>query len=83
MIKKLLFTFLLCAIGQLVMAQAVRISGTVTDPDGPVMMANVVGAMPITVSSQLHRLTLMVTSPCRSRGRRTSWSCHISVIRPR
>lgn len=33
---------LLCVICQLAVAQKQRISGTVTDPDGPVMMANVV-----------------------------------------
>jgi TonB-linked SusC/RagA family outer membrane protein len=40
--KKILFAALLCAVSQLMMAQAKRISGTVTDSDGPVMMANVV-----------------------------------------
>lgn len=42
MIKKILFTALLCVISQIMMAQARRISGTVTDNDGPIMMANVV-----------------------------------------
>ena len=41
-IKKVLFTVLLCIIGQELMAQGVRISGTLTDREGPVMMGNVV-----------------------------------------
>jgi TonB-linked SusC/RagA family outer membrane protein len=41
-IKKILFTALLCIIGQELMAQGVRISGTLTDNEGPIMMANVV-----------------------------------------
>lgn len=41
-IKKILFTALLCLIGQELMAQGVRISGTLTDNEGPVMMGNVV-----------------------------------------
>ena len=41
-IRKALFTALLCAVGQLAMAQGVRISGTLTDNEGPVMMGNVV-----------------------------------------
>ena len=40
--KKILFTVLLSVVSQVMMAQARRISGTVTDADGPVMMANVV-----------------------------------------
>ena len=39
--KKILFTMLLCAVSQLLLAQGVRISGTVTDADGPIMMGNV------------------------------------------
>ena len=41
-IKKILFTALFCIIGQELMAQGVRISGTLTDREGPVMMGNVV-----------------------------------------
>ncbi len=41
-IKKLLFTALWCAIVQSAVAQAVRISGTLSDAEGPVMMGNVV-----------------------------------------
>lgn len=41
-IRKILFTALLCVVSQVMMAQAKRISGSVTDNDGPVMMANVV-----------------------------------------
>lgn len=41
-IKKILFTALLCVVGQTLMAQGVRISGTLTDREGPVMMGNVV-----------------------------------------
>ena len=41
-IKKILFTALLCFVGQMLMAQGVRISGTLTDREGPVMMGNVV-----------------------------------------
>ena len=40
--KKILFTVLLSVVSQVMMAQARRISCTVTDADGPVMMANVV-----------------------------------------
>ncbi|MBR4565357.1 MAG: SusC/RagA family TonB-linked outer membrane protein [Prevotella sp.] len=41
-IKKSFFTALLCLIAHVVMAQGVRISGTVSDNDGPIMMGNVV-----------------------------------------
>jgi len=41
-IKKIVLTALLCVVTQVMMAQAKRISGTVTDSEGPVMMANVV-----------------------------------------
>ena len=41
-IKKILFTALLAVVSQVLMAQGVRISGTLTDNDGPIMMANVV-----------------------------------------
>ena len=41
-IKKILFTALLCAVGQALMAQGVRISGTLSDNEGPIMMGNVV-----------------------------------------
>ena len=41
-IKKVIFTALVCVASQLAVAQGVRISGTLTDPDGPVMMGNVV-----------------------------------------
>jgi len=41
-LKKILFTALLAIVAQTLMAQGVRISGTVTDSDGPVMMGNVV-----------------------------------------
>ena len=41
-IKRFLFAALLCVVSQAVLAQAKRISGTVTDNDGPVMMGNVV-----------------------------------------
>ena len=40
--KKLLFTAILTIVSQVLMAQGVRISGTLTDNDGPIMMANVV-----------------------------------------
>lgn len=40
--KKILFTALLCVISLAAMAQGKRISGTVSDNMGPVMMANVV-----------------------------------------
>lgn len=40
--KKILFTALLCVISLTAMAQGKRISGTVSDNMGPVMMANVV-----------------------------------------
>ncbi len=39
--KRTLFTALICVITQLVMAQGVRVSGTLSDNDGPVMMGNV------------------------------------------
>ena len=42
MIKKLLFTTLASVISLCAMAQGVRISGTLTDNEGPVMMGNVV-----------------------------------------
>lgn len=41
-IRRLLFAALCCMVSQAVLAQAKRISGTVTDNEGPVMMANVV-----------------------------------------
>ena len=41
-IKKIMSTALLMLIGQVLMAQGVRISGTLTDSEGPVMMGNVV-----------------------------------------
>ncbi len=41
-IKKILFTTLLCVVAQFAMAQGVRISGTLSDNDGPIMMGNVV-----------------------------------------
>ena len=41
-IRKVLFTVLLGAACQLAVAQGVRISGTLTDNEGPVMMGNVV-----------------------------------------
>ena len=41
-IKRFLFAALCCVVSQAVLAQAKRISGTVTDAEGPVMMANVV-----------------------------------------
>lgn len=41
-IKRFLFAALLCVVSQAVLAQAKRISGTVTDNAGPVMMGNVV-----------------------------------------
>ena len=40
--KKILFTAMLAVISQTLMAQGVRVSGTLTDNDGPIMMANVV-----------------------------------------
>ena len=40
--KKIIFTFLLCVFAQVIMAQGTRISGTVSDDMGPIMMANVV-----------------------------------------
>ena len=40
--KKILLTALHGVISQLVMAQGIRISGTLSDNDGPIMMANVV-----------------------------------------
>jgi TonB-linked SusC/RagA family outer membrane protein len=41
-IKKILFTALFAIVGQTLMAQGVRISGTLSDNDGPIMMGNVV-----------------------------------------
>ena len=41
-IKKILFTALLAIVSQTLMAQGIRVSGTLTDNDGPIMMANVV-----------------------------------------
>ena len=41
-IKKLFITALVCVVAQMAVAQGVRISGTVTDNEGPVMMGNVV-----------------------------------------
>ncbi len=41
-IKRILLSALLCVVSQILLAQGVRISGNVTDNDGPVMMANVV-----------------------------------------
>ncbi len=41
-IKRFLFAALLCVVSQTMLAQAKRISGTVTDNAGPVMMGNVV-----------------------------------------
>ena len=41
-IKKVIFAALFAVLSQLAMAQGVRISGTVTDDDGPIMMGNVV-----------------------------------------
>ena len=41
-IKKILFTALFAIVGQALMAQGVRISGTLSDNDGPIMMGNVV-----------------------------------------
>ena len=41
-IKKVIFTALLGVVCQMAVAQGVRISGTLTDADGPVMMGNVV-----------------------------------------
>ena len=41
-IKKVIFTALLGVVCQLAMAQGVRISGTLSDADGPIMMGNVV-----------------------------------------
>ena len=40
-IKRTLSTALLCVIAQLLMAQGVRVSGTLSDHDGPIMMGNV------------------------------------------
>ncbi|MBQ4393516.1 MAG: SusC/RagA family TonB-linked outer membrane protein [Prevotella sp.] len=40
-IKKAFTTALLCAAVQLAMAQGIRISGTLSDADGPIMMGNV------------------------------------------
>ena len=41
-INKILTTALLCVMTQIAVAQGVRISGTLSDPEGPVMMGNVV-----------------------------------------
>ena len=41
-IKKVIFATLFAVVSHLAMAQGVRISGTVTDADGPIMMGNVV-----------------------------------------
>ena len=41
-IKKVILSALLCVVSQMVMAQGIRISGTLTDNEGPVMMGNVV-----------------------------------------
>ena len=41
-IKKILFSALLTIVSQVLQAQGVRVSGTLTDNDGPIMMANVV-----------------------------------------
>lgn len=41
-IKKIIISAMLCVISQGLMAQGVRISGTLTDKEGPVMMGNVV-----------------------------------------
>lgn len=41
-IKKILFAALLAITCQTMMAQGIRVSGTLTDNDGPIMMANVV-----------------------------------------
>ena len=41
-IKKVIFATLFAIVSQLAMAQGARISGTVTDDDGPIMMGNVV-----------------------------------------
>ena len=40
--KRILLTALMAVVSQLMMAQGVRISGTLSDPEGPVMMGNVV-----------------------------------------
>ena len=40
-IKKALFLALTCVISQMAMAQGIRISGTLSDADGPIMMGNV------------------------------------------
>ena len=41
-IKKFIFTALLGVVSQLAFAQGVRISGTLSDAEGPIMMGNVV-----------------------------------------
>ena len=41
-IKKFLFIALSCVISQMAMAQGARISGTLSDAEGPIMMGNVV-----------------------------------------
>jgi hypothetical protein len=40
-IKKILLTALMAIVCQVMMAQGVRISGTLSDNDGPIMMGNV------------------------------------------
>ena len=40
-IKKVIFAALLTVVSHVAVAQGVRISGTVTDADGPIMMGNV------------------------------------------
>ena len=40
--KKFLLMALFCAVSQIMMAQGTRISGTLSDSDGPIMMGNVV-----------------------------------------
>ena len=39
--KKIFITALICVVAQLAMAQGIRISGTLSDADGPIMMGNV------------------------------------------
>ena len=40
-IKRTLFTALICFVAQMALAQGVRVSGTLSDNDGPIMMGNV------------------------------------------
>ena len=40
-IKRTLFTALICLVAQIALAQGVRVSGTLSDNDGPIMMGNV------------------------------------------